>query len=147
MKSSFRFFAGFLFAAFALSARAADDLKALGGTWKPTKAELAGQPMPPPVLTSITLRVDGASYEVTVETPKGKVVDKGTVAIEPAAKPRGMTVTGTDGPNAGKTFPAIYEFTADNLRICYDLSGAARPTDFKTAPGTKLYLVDYERVK
>ncbi len=147
MKTSFRILAVSLFAACALAARAADDLMAMSGTWKPTKAELAGQPMPPPVLQSITLKMDGANYTVTVEFPKGTSVDKGTVAIEPVAKPKGMTVTGVDGVNAGKIYPAIYELTGDTLRICYDLSGVARPTEFKTAPDTKLYLVDYARVK
>ena len=35
----------------------------------------------------------------------------------------------------------------DTLRICYDLSGATRPTEFKSIAGTKLYLVAYNRKK
>ena len=42
---------------------------------------------------------------------------------------------------------AIYELNGDTLRICYDLSGSKRPTEFKTAAGTKLYLVTYNRKK
>jgi uncharacterized protein (TIGR03067 family) len=57
----------------------------------------------------------------------------------------GMTVTGTEGPNKGKTFPAIYEIEGDTLRICYDLSGEKRPTKFETVAGTKLYLVTYKK--
>ncbi len=136
-----------LLASLSVTARAADDLAALRGTWKPTKAELAGQPMPPPILNSITLKMDGANYEVIVQTPKGPSSDNGTVTFDSAAKPKAMTVAGVTGPNAGKTFPAIYEITGDTLRICYDLSGEKRPTEFKTAPGTKLYLVDYARAK
>ena len=56
-----------------------------------------------------------------------------------------MIIVGIDGPNKGRTFPAIYELTEDTLRICYDLSGAKRPTDFKAPAGTKLYLVTYLR--
>jgi uncharacterized protein (TIGR03067 family) len=56
-------------------------------------------------------------------------------------------VIGTEGPNQGKTFPAIYELNGDTLRICYDLSGAKRPAEFKTIAGTKLYLVTYSRSK
>jgi uncharacterized protein (TIGR03067 family) len=147
MKSLIRILAVSLLAGCALAARAADDLQAMSGTWKPAKAELAGQPLPPPVLMAIALKMDGANYEVIVVTEKGPSPDKGTVTIDPVAKPKGMTVTGVTGPNAGKTFPAIYELTGDTLRICYDLSGANRPTEFKTAPGTKLYLVDYQRAK
>ena len=58
-----------------------------------------------------------------------------------------LKITGVKGPNAGKTFPAIYELTADTLRVCYDLSGKKRPTEFATKPGTKLYLVTYKRKK
>jgi uncharacterized protein (TIGR03067 family) len=131
----------------ALPALAADDPKGLDGTWKPAQAELAGQPMPAPVLNSITLKMDGANYEVTVVTEKGPSVDKGTVAFDRTANPKGMTITGVDGPNAGRTFPAIYELEGDTLRICYDLSGAKRPVEFKTVAGTKLYLVTYLRRK
>jgi uncharacterized protein (TIGR03067 family) len=56
-------------------------------------------------------------------------------------------MTGTEGPNQGKTYPAIYELHEDTLRICYDLSGAKRPTKFRTVAGTRLYLVTYERKK
>ena len=58
-----------------------------------------------------------------------------------------MTVTGTEGPNRGKIFPCIYELQGDTLRICYDLSCAKRPAEFKTAVGTRLYLVTYARNK
>ena len=58
-----------------------------------------------------------------------------------------MDIKGTEGPNKGKTFLAIYELKDDKLTICYDLSGEARPTEFKTKPDTKLFLVTYERKK
>jgi len=56
-----------------------------------------------------------------------------------------MAITGTEGPNSGRTFPAIYELEGDTLRICYDLSGVKRPTEFKSIAGTRLYLVTYVR--
>jgi uncharacterized protein (TIGR03067 family) len=58
-----------------------------------------------------------------------------------------LTITGTDGPNKGKTFPCIYELDGDTLRVCYDLSGVKAPADFSTAAGTQLYLVTYTRKK
>lgn len=127
----------------AFAAGSPDDAKALQGSWKPAKAELAGQPMPEAVLKSISLKLDQGKYEVLV----GGQPDKGTYTIDAAAKPKSMTITGTAGPNIGKTFPAIYELQPDTLRICYDLSGAKRPTEFKSIPGTRLYLVTYHRAK
>jgi uncharacterized protein (TIGR03067 family) len=120
-----------------------DDAKAIAGMWKPTQAELAGKPMPDAVLKTITLKLDNGRYEVFV----GDQPDRGTYTLDTAADPRGLTINGTEGPNNGKTFPCIYELKVDTLRICYDLSGEKPPTEFKTTPGTKLYLVTYARQK
>lgn len=118
-----------------------DDAKAIQGDWKPVKGELGGLQMTDAVLKTISLRLDDGKYEVFVNAAS----DKGTYELDPGAKPRSITVTGTAGPNKGRTFPAIYELDGDTLRICYDLSGAKRPTEFKTVEGTKLYLVTYRR--
>ena len=127
----------------AFAADPPDDVKAVQGSWTPAKAELAGQPMPDAVLKSISLKLDNGKYEVFV----GDKPDKGTYTLDSASKAKGMTITGTEGPNKGKTFPAIYELKGDTLRICYDLSGAKRPTEFKSIAGTGLYLVTYNRKK
>ena len=117
------------------------DSKALEGAWKPVKAELGGQPMDEAILKSIQLKLHDGRYEVVVA---GRP-DQGTYTIDDAAKPKGMAITGTEGPNKGRTFPAIYELEGATLRICYDLSGRKRPEAFKTAAGTQLYLVTYQR--
>jgi uncharacterized protein (TIGR03067 family) len=120
-----------------------DDQKALQGDWVPARAELSGKPMSDDVLKTISLKLIKNNYEVLVAGSP----DNGTWSIDPDAKPKAMTVKGVKGPNAGKTFPAIYELDGETLRICYDLSGKARPKEFKTAEGTKLYLVTYKRKK
>ena len=118
----------------------ADDLK---GVWKPVEAELGGVKLPDAVLAPLRLELGGGKYVLKgAESP-----DRGTVTVDASKKPRTMDVTGTDGPNKGKTFPSIYELEGDSLRICYDLSGQKRPTEFKTTKGTKLYLVTYTRDK
>jgi len=130
-----------MFTAFA--ADTAGDAKSLEGTWKQVKAQLSGQPMSDDLVKSITLKMDKGNYEVFV----GDKPDKGTYTIDSTTQPKSMTVTGTEGPNQGKTFPAIYDLNGDTLRICYDLSGAKKPTEFKSIAGTKLYLVTYVRKK
>jgi uncharacterized protein (TIGR03067 family) len=119
------------------------DAARLKGAWTPVKAELAGQPFPEAVLKTISLRLHGGEYEVSVA---GKP-DKGTFQIDPSAKPKGMTIVGTEGPNKGRTIPAIYQVQGDTLLICYDLSGKDRPTEFKTEAGSKLYFVTYQKAK
>jgi uncharacterized protein (TIGR03067 family) len=126
-----------------LAADKPDDAKAIQGIWIPVTAELAGQLMPDAILKTITLKLSDGEYEVTVAGDP----DKGTWTLDSAAKPKGMKITGVKGPNAGRTIPAIYDLKADTLRVCYDLSGAKRPTEFKTSAGTQLYLVTYHRQK
>jgi uncharacterized protein (TIGR03067 family) len=122
---------------------AKDDAKSMDGTWLPSVAELGGEKFPDEVRKTIKLVIDDRKYTVTV----GKEVDMGTVKLDPSKKPKEMDIVGTEGPNKGKTFLAIYEKTDDTLRVCYDLSGKARPTEFKTTKGTQLFLVTYNREK
>jgi uncharacterized protein (TIGR03067 family) len=126
-----------------IAADPAEDQK-LHGTWVPIQAELGGRPMPEAVLKKITLKLNDGKYAVSVAGEP----DKGNYTLDSATKPKSMVVSGTEGPNTGKSFPAIYEFIdSDTLRICYDLSGKQRPAGFKTMPGTSLYLVTYQRKK
>jgi uncharacterized protein (TIGR03067 family) len=116
------------------------DPKALQGTWTAVKTELAGQALP----LTVTLTIAGDNYEVVAN---GRP-DKGTCKVDSSMRPGRMTITGGEGgPNAGKTFLAIYELEGDKLRICYDLSGQKHPEAFATEKGTSLYLVAYQRKK
>ena len=128
---------------FVSAANASSDREAIQGLWKPVTAELSGQPMPDTVLQIISLKLDHGNYEVNV----GEAPDRGTYTLDPGTNPKAITVIGTEGPNQGRTFPAIYELDGDMLRICYDLSGGRRPAEFKSLAGTKLYLVTYKRQK
>jgi uncharacterized protein (TIGR03067 family) len=115
-----------------------DDVQ---GIWKPVQAELGGARLPDALIAAWRLELRDGKYTLTgAESP-----DSGTYTFEESKKPKTMDVTGTDGPNKGKTFPCIYELDDDILRICYDLSGKERPKEFKTAKQTKLYLVTYKR--
>jgi uncharacterized protein (TIGR03067 family) len=119
------------------------EQKAMNGTWLATSAELGGKPFPEQLTKSIRLVVADGKYTVTVGGPP----DEGTVRLDPAKKPKAMDIVGAKGPNQGKTFLCIYERTGDTLRVCYDLTGKARPEEFKTKPDTQLFLVTYKRQK
>ena len=132
-----------LFTAAARSQDAVEEHKLLQGTWMPTAAEVSENPFGEATLKIMKLVVEGDKYAVTV----GISVDLGTVRIDPAAKPMTMDIISTDGPNRGKTFLAIYELNGDTLRVCYDLTGKVRPTEFKTRKGEPLFLATYKRAK
>lgn len=112
----------------------------LDGTWLPAEAELAGKKFPDEIRKTIKLVLKGDEYLVTV----GPQTDRGTCKRDPSAKPKALDITSTEGPNKGKTFLAIYERDGDTLRVCYDLSGKDRPSEFRTKEGTQLYLVTYK---
>jgi uncharacterized protein (TIGR03067 family) len=123
--------------------KAADkEAKMLDGTWQLVEGEVGGNKFPPEVAKGIKLTLSPGKYVVTAESK-----DEGTVKHIPDASPRAFEITGTAGPNKGKTFPAIYELKGDTLIVCYDLSGKARPTEFKSKPGTKLFLATYKKAK
>lgn len=119
----------------------ADDTRDIQGIWLPVKAELSGKPTKVEVLKGIvSLKLEAGKYEVTAES-----TDKGTYMMDSAAKPKTIDITGTEGPNAGKKIPAIYELNGDTLRICYNLGGDTHPTEFKSLVGTRIFLVTYQR--
>jgi uncharacterized protein (TIGR03067 family) len=122
---------------------AAPEIKDVDGTWKPVSAELAGKPWPKQVLDSMKLILKDDQYTVEVGGNK----DEGTVKRDSSKSPKTMDITGTNGPNKGKTFLVIYELKGEELRVCYDLSGKSRPTEFATKPDTMLFLVTYRRAK
>src|SRR5437764_433176 len=94
--------------------------------------ELAGRKFPEETAKTTKLVMSGGEYVVTVGGQK----DQGTVRVVPGENPKAMDITGTEGPNKGRTFLAIYELDGDNLRICYDLAGKKRPTEFQSRAGT-----------
>lgn len=140
---------------FASSDAAADEPKAgatpipreradpgiIEGVWQPTMAELGGKKLPDEVRSSITLEVKEREYTVT----SGTTVDRGTFKLDLSTTPKSLDIIGGEGPNKGKTFLAIFEREGDTLRVCYDLSGKTRPTEFKTTEGSLLFLVEYKR--
>jgi uncharacterized protein (TIGR03067 family) len=119
------------------------DSDAIQGTWLASAAEIGGKPFPDEVRKSIKLTLKDGKYTVTL----GNSRDQGTIKLDPSAKPKALDITGTDGPNKGRTILAIYALNGDTLTICYDLSGKSRPTEFKTTEGSQLLLVTYQREK
>jgi uncharacterized protein (TIGR03067 family) len=115
----------------------------MDGVWAPTSAELGGMKLPDEIVKGLKLVIKDSKYTVTV----GVQTDKGTVKVDASTKPKSLDITGAEGPNKDKTFLAIYELTGDTLKVCYDLSGKARPTTFETKPNTQLFLATYKREK
>jgi uncharacterized protein (TIGR03067 family) len=116
----------------------------IDGVWIPTKAELAGNKVPEENLKITRLFLEGEKYIVTVNDA---VADQGLVKLIADSNPKAMRIIGTEGPNKGRTIPAIYELKGDELNICYNLNGEDFPKEFKSEQGSRFYLATYKRKK
>ena len=107
------------------------------GIWQPVYAELDGEEAPAEVLQQTVVEFSDGEYFVSFG---GQISDQGTYTADAA----GLTLSGLDGPNAGRVIPCIFKFAGETLSICYGLGGA-RPKKFAAGSGTQLYLVNYKR--
>jgi uncharacterized protein (TIGR03067 family) len=115
----------------------ATQVTSLDGVWIAIDAELAGKKFPKEVVATIRLTLKDGTYSLQN--------DRGEFKTDQSTTPWLMDIRGIEGPNKGKTIPAIFELTDDTLTICYGLRGAPRPTEFQTAEGTQFFLVHYRR--
>lgn len=109
----------------------------LEGIWQPVYAELDGEEAPIEVLQQTVVEFSLGEYFVSFG---GEISDQGSYVVDAT----GLTLSGLDGPNAGRVIPCIFKLADNALSICYGLGGA-RPKKFATASGQQLYLVNYQR--
>ena len=122
------------------------DYEKITGKWRPTSMQMGDTKFTDEQLNATTLAIDGENYTVTIKGEKDTAeIDKGTLKVDVLAKPMSMDILSKEGPNKGKTIPAIYEISGDTLKVCYALDGKKRPTEFKT--GDKVLLAIYKRLK
>jgi uncharacterized protein (TIGR03067 family) len=108
------------------------------GVWAPEQAQLGGQPMPLETFQGALLTLREGAYDF--------VTDQGRYTVPPAGEPFAMDITGTEGPNQGRTILAIAKLDGDRLTICYELGIGPRPDAFDSAKGSKHFLLSYRRV-
>jgi uncharacterized protein (TIGR03067 family) len=113
----------------------------LKGTWKMVRAELAGEPAHPLLVDNTTIQLTLDRYAVYYN---GEIADRGhyTFSFTLGDPHHPLTLRGTNGPNAGRTIPAIFQRKGELLRICYGLDGTT-PSVFTSPPNSQFYLVTY----
>jgi uncharacterized protein (TIGR03067 family) len=137
------------FTAATLSGVAADDtadkdLKHIQGVWRIESREVGGKKEPTEKSKDITITIDGD--KVTVKLGD-KVLMAGTQRLDSAKTPKAIDTTIVEGEHKGTVMLGIYEIDGETLKVCFDTEGKKRPTEFKTAEGTKLFLNVHKRVK
>jgi uncharacterized protein (TIGR03067 family) len=110
---------------------------AIEGIWQMVRAELDGETAPELVTTKSSFELRDGGYVMRFD---GEIVDRGTLAFDTAAG--SFLLRGTEGTNAGRTIPCIYQMVGERLRICFGLDETA-PTQFATGPESRRYLVTY----
>lgn len=113
----------------------------LHGTWEMIRAELNGENSPELLALGVELELTADSYVVRFGDT---LADQGTYRHHEAGPPAQLTITGTSGPNAGRSIPCIYQLAGDRLRVCYGMDGK-RPEAFASAAGSAHYLATYRR--
>jgi uncharacterized protein (TIGR03067 family) len=155
MKSScigFLVFAAFLMGAatFATADDAKDeaikkDRKQMEGTWRAIAVIVNGETFTEENANAETV-VNGADGTWIVRD-RGTERSKGTSTIDPTKNPKAMDITPSIGDDKGVTYLGIYELGENTRKVCFALSGGARPKDFSSTPGSRHILVTFERVK
>lgn len=133
-----------------VSSLAADDAKSdldgLQGSWQVAEYVNDGRPAPEDVRNAITITFKGERLHVS--GPGGIGERAFSIKLDRGAMPKAMDVTPLDGKFKDKTFPGIYEFKGEQLRLCMpNLNPNKRPREFKSLEGSYLVLFVLKRAK
>jgi uncharacterized protein (TIGR03067 family) len=120
------------------------ELQQLEGTWVVVSEEMDGRKVPADTIKPSKLIVKGDTYTVQMGE---RVVEKGTIQIDPTKKPKTIDATPSDGENKGKTFHGIYEIQGDTAKDCFAMDGKERPKEFATKQGSGMVVRVYKRDK
>jgi uncharacterized protein (TIGR03067 family) len=120
----------------------ADESKALVGTWACTSAVVDGKPLSENVVKELRLTITPDRYKTE---RADEVLFDSTYRLDPSADPKRIEMTATEGDDAGKPALGIYAMDGEKLRMCYVLPGRDRPAKFESTPGSKAFLVTWQR--
>jgi uncharacterized protein (TIGR03067 family) len=127
----------------ALRADQPPELKGvLAGEWKLRTVEINAQALSMEKLQEMRLAVRGEQYVLTLAENRLAM----TYKLLPNERPPAMDLTVVEGPDKGKTYPAIYKLEGETLTVCRNIEpGKQRPTEFATRPDTGLMLAVWTR--
>jgi uncharacterized protein (TIGR03067 family) len=137
---------GLVWAGDAKDDEAKKELKKFEGTWVLESGEKEGKKLPPEEVKKGKIVWKGA--EVIVESPhqSKEPIKATTIHIDPVKKE--MDWKRANGPDAGKTMRATYEWIdKDHYRIVFAPGDKERPKEFSTKPGSGHIVHSWKRVK
>ena len=116
---------------------------ALEGAWVAVAAHLGRRSVPIEELRVRYLLLEAQHYGIVDHS--NQVVDRGDYRLNAEVTPATLDIVGRSGPHAGRTMQAIYALEGDELTVCYDLEGRARPRTMQPHEGELLLRITYQR--
>jgi len=122
-----------------------EDRRKLQGTWMARSIEFHGRQELGDAVKSIQMAIAGNKMSVRGAAPDlGKYANV-TFKLDSSTAPRVIDITIADGDEKGTVIKGIYELEDDGWRLCVNLLGNDRPTEFKSAADSQNVLAVFQR--
>lgn len=106
------------------------DFEKLQGTWILVSGEMDGSKVPDESASKSSIKYEGDKITVITPHQHGEPMIAEIVKLDATKSPKQMHFVRKNGPSAGKTIVAIYEFDGDNLyAFAFDPTGATTPKE------------------
>ena len=126
----------------------ASELKKFQGTWKMVSGEMDGQKLKDEHVKRSKVVFTGDKAKLFMPHQCKDTMNAVTTKLDPSKDLKIINWVRANGPNAGKTMPAIYKFEgSDTLHICFDPMMATVPEKFGTNVGSGHIWHTFKRVK
>jgi uncharacterized protein (TIGR03067 family) len=94
------------------------------------------------------IKYDGTKVELVLPNQTSETIFSDITKIDTTKNPKEVHKFRKNGPNAGKTVVAIYEFEGDDqYKIAFDPAGKTKLKEFATKEGTGHVWNTWKRVK
>ncbi len=117
------------------------EMEKFQGVWRNESVIGPHGEVPKENLKNRSLLIEGNKF---VRKANGKTFMEGRFAIDTTGKQKILVMIPTDRREAAQVW-ALYEIEGDTLKICYELLGVGRPTEFKA--GDTQSVAVYKRQK
>jgi uncharacterized protein (TIGR03067 family) len=104
----------------------------LAGEWSMISGTLDGQPLDRNFVNAGRRLVEASGMTVLFGP---QVYSKAKFTVDRSKSPMAIDYYNTQGSNAGKMQPGIYELNGKTLKLCFAAPGGERPGDFASTPG------------
>ncbi len=124
------------------------ELQKFQGAWVMVTGEMDGKTLTADHIYNSKINYNGNKVELVLPNQSSETIFSDIVKIDTTKNPMEVHKLRKNGPHAGKTVVAIYEFKGDDqYNIAFDPAGKTKLTEFATKPGTGHVWNTWRRVK